>query len=146
MCGAVGATHRGRPFTSVDDRGLCGGRRGDPTCSTNKDVCTLTVNTVICAMIINFKSKATEDVYDGMSTRHSRSIPVALWSIAQRKLDMINAAVVIDDLRVPPGNRLEALRGSMKGYHSVRVNDQYRVVFRWQNDNAHDVEIVDYHK
>ena len=138
---------------------MTGSGRGDPTwsplpivvararpCSTNKDVCTLTVNTVICAMIINFKSKATEDVYDGMSTRHSRSIPVALWSIAQRKLDMINAAVVIDDLRVPPGNRLEALRGSMKGYHSVRVNDQYRVVFRWQNDNAHDVEIVDYHK
>ncbi len=92
---------------------MTGSGRGDPTwsplpivvarvrpCATNKDVCTLTVNTVICAMIINFKSKATEDVYDGMSTRHSRSIPVALWSIAQRKLDMINGSTSGLDMRI----------------------------------------------
>lgn len=65
--------------------------------------------------------------------------------MARRKLLALDAAERMDDLRVPPGNRLEALRGDREGYHSIRVNAQWRVVFRWQNDGAYDVEIVDYH-
>jgi proteic killer suppression protein len=63
----------------------------------------------------------------------------------QRKLKMLDAAMKLEELRVPPGNRLEALKGSRKGWHSIRVNDQWRVCFRWQTDGPHDVEIVDYH-
>jgi len=64
----------------------------------------------------------------------------------QRKLRMLDAAAVLDDLRHPPGNRLEKLKGDRAGRHSIRVNDQWRVCFRWRNGQAHDVEIVDYHK
>lgn len=64
---------------------------------------------------------------------------------ARRKLDMLNAASNLDDMRAPPGNRLEALRGNLAGYHSIRVNDQWRVVFRWKDGAAHDVKIDDYH-
>jgi proteic killer suppression protein len=63
----------------------------------------------------------------------------------QRKLKMIDAAMKLDELRIPPGNRLEALKGSRRGQHSIRVNDQWRVCFRWESDGPHDVEIVDYH-
>lgn len=64
---------------------------------------------------------------------------------ARRKLDMLNAALNLDDMRAPPGNRLEALRGNLAGHHSIRVNDQWRVVFRWKDGAAHDVKIDDYH-
>ena len=69
----------------------------------------------------------------------------ALQRIARRKLELIEAAEVLGDLRTPPGNRLEALRGTRKGQHSIRINDQWRICFRWRADGAHDVEITDYH-
>ena len=96
-------------------------------------------------MIINFKSQATQDIYDGISSKEARKIPLTIWKVAQRKLDMINAALNITDLRVPPGNRLEALKGDLEGFHSVRINDQYRIIFRFKDSNAYDVEITDYH-
>ena len=74
-----------------------------------------------------------------------RRLPPEIHSTAVRKLDMLNAAADLRDLRVPPGNRLEALRGDLEGRHSIRVNDQWRIVFRWEAGDAHNVEIVDYH-
>ncbi len=96
-------------------------------------------------MIVSFGSQATEDVYHGMSTKHARSIPESLWTVAHRKLDMLNAAHLLIDLRVPPGNRLEKLVGNFDGYHSIRINDQYRIIFRWDDGHVHDVTITDYH-
>ena len=96
-------------------------------------------------MIINFKSQATEDIYDGINSKEARKIPQTAWKVAQRKLDMINAALNISDLKVPPGNRLEALKGDLDGFSSIRINDQYRVIFRFKDSNAYDVEITDYH-
>lgn len=96
-------------------------------------------------MIVNFASQCAEDLYHGSSTKYSRSIPAAIWSVTQRKLDMINAAHQLLDLRVPPGNHLEKLIGNYAGFHSIRVNDKYRIVFRWNNGHAYDVDIVDYH-
>ncbi|HBB25557.1 MAG TPA: plasmid maintenance system killer protein [Bacteroidetes bacterium] len=96
-------------------------------------------------MIVSFGSQATEDVYHGMSTKQARSIPEFVWTVAHRKLDMLNAAHALIDLRIPPGNRLEKLAGNYEGYHSIRINDQYRIVFRWIDGHAHDVTINDYH-
>ena len=96
-------------------------------------------------MIINFKSQATQDIYDGISSKEARKIPLTIWKVAQRKLDMINAALNITDLRVPPGNKLEALKTDLEGFHSVHINDQYRIIFRFKDSNAYDVEITDYH-
>jgi proteic killer suppression protein len=96
-------------------------------------------------MIISFKSQATQDIYDGINSKEARKVPQSIWGVAQRKLDMINAAVKINDLRVPPGNRLEPLKGKLKGFYSVRINDQYRIVFRFKDSNAYDVMITDYH-
>jgi len=76
----------------------------------------------------------------------SRRLPPDLQRRAFKKLAILNAAVALDNLAVPPGNHLEALRGTRAGQHSIRVNDQYRVCFRWQDGNAFDVEIVDYHR
>jgi len=73
-------------------------------------------------------------------------LPRALWSTAFRKLDQIDSATDISDLRLPPGNRLEALKGDRKGQHSIRINDQYRICFRWTEGGADGVEIVDYHR
>ena len=96
-------------------------------------------------MITNFGDEATEDIFHGDNTKAARRIPVALWKIAGRKLDLINAAHQLRDLLVPPGNRLEALRGNLAGYHSVRINDQFRIVFKWLDGNAHHVQVTDYH-
>jgi len=68
-----------------------------------------------------------------------------MQAVARRKLRMLNSAATLDDLRIPPANRLEALKGDRKGQHSIRINDQWRVCFRWKDGDAHDVEIVDYH-
>lgn len=93
-------------------------------------------------MIKGFKCKATEALFNGDgSARHLR--PVA--KVARRKLDMIDYAEALGDLRVPPGNRLEALKGDRRGQHSIRINDQWRICFVWRDDGAHGVEIVDYH-
>lgn len=96
-------------------------------------------------MIINFKSQATQDIYDGINSKEARKIPQTVWKVAQRKLDMINAAVSISDLRVPPGNKLEALKGDLDGFHSIRINEQYRIIFLFKDSNAYDVKIADYH-
>ena len=96
-------------------------------------------------MIASFGDRATEDLYHGRKSKATRRLPADIVSVALRKLDMLNAAQVLQDLASPPGNRLEALRGSLKGHHSIRVNDQWRVVFRWTAGEAHGVRLADYH-
>ena len=96
-------------------------------------------------MIRSFGSKSTEDFYHGRSTAQSRKIAIVIRPQALRKLDMLNAAATIEDLRSPPGNRLEKLSGDLEGFHSIRINKQWRLVFRWVDDGAEDAEIVDYH-
>ena len=93
-------------------------------------------------MIKSFKDKETQGIFCG---RFSRKLPQDIQRAAARKLEQLNAATVLATLRVPPGNRLEALTGDRKGQHSIRVNDQWRVCFVWRSGDAFDVEIVDYH-
>lgn len=96
--------------------------------------------------IVSFADGGTEDVFNGENTRKARgTCPESLWTVARRKLDQINAATTLSDLRFPPGNELEALRGDRKGQHSIRINRQYRVCFVWTDNGPADVEIVDYH-
>lgn len=92
-------------------------------------------------MIESFRCKETRQLWEVGKSRRFASIS----SVALRKLAMLDAAETLEDLRVPPANRLEALRGNRKGQHSIRANDQWRVCFRWENGRVHDVEIVDYH-
>ncbi len=96
-------------------------------------------------MITSFEDKTTEDIYHGINSKDARRIPSQVWKVAARKLDMVNAAHALQDLLVPPGNRLEALKGNLKGFHSIRINDQFRVIFKWLNNNAENVQILDYH-
>ena len=97
-------------------------------------------------MIASFANAATEDIFDGRNSADARRLlPRELWKTAVRKLDQINVATELGDLRVPPGNRLEALRADRKGQHSIRINDQYRVCFAWTDSGAESVEVVDYH-
>ncbi len=96
-------------------------------------------------MIISFASKATEDLYHGINSKQARRIPNTIWSTATRKLDWMNAAVSLNDLKIPPANRLETLSGRLKGKYSIRINDQYRIIFKFQDGNAYEVDIVDYH-
>ena len=93
-------------------------------------------------MIKSFKDKETQGIFCG---RFSRKLPQDIQRAAARKLEQLNAATVLATLRVPPGNRLEALTGDRKGQNSIRVNDQWRVCFVWRSGDAFDVEIVDYH-
>lgn len=93
-------------------------------------------------MIKSFKDSETEKIYN---LTRSRRLPSDIQQIALRKLRMINNAQTINDLRVPPANRLEKLVGSRAGQYSIRINDQWRICFDWQADNAYNVEIVDYH-
>ncbi|MCC6948301.1 MAG: type II toxin-antitoxin system RelE/ParE family toxin [Bradyrhizobiaceae bacterium] len=92
-------------------------------------------------MIRSFKDRAAEAVFDGESPK---GFPAPV-RIARRKLEMLNAATRLDDLRIPPSNRLEALKGDRKGQHSIRINDQYRICFVWTEAGPSEVEIVDYH-
>lgn len=94
-------------------------------------------------MIVSFKSASTEQLWE---TGKHRSFPANIHRTAWRKLAMVEAAAELSDLFIPPGNHLEALKGDRVGQHSIRVNSQYRVCFRWHEGNAHDVEIVDYHR
>ena len=96
-------------------------------------------------MIKSFGDKATSDLFRCHSSSKVRRLPVQILDSAIYKLDILNAATSLDDLRSPPGNRLEALRGDYKGYHSIRINAQWRIVFRWEDSSAFDVAIVDYH-
>ena len=92
-------------------------------------------------MIRSFRCRDTQVVFRGGTSRRW----AALARLAERKLNMLDAARTLTDLRIPPGNPLEALSGDRQGSHSIRVNDQYRICFRWERENAFDVEIVDYH-
>ena len=97
-------------------------------------------------MILSFANEGTEDMYNGVNSRAAvRTLPTNLCDVARRKLDMLDAATTLEALRVPPRNRLEALVGNRKGFHSIRINSQYRIVFRWIDAGAEEVEIVDYH-
>lgn len=97
-------------------------------------------------MIVSFKDAATEDLFFGKSTKASRRrLPHALRETAGKKLDQLDSAVQLEDLRIPPGNRLEALKGDRKGQHSIRINEQYRICFRWTEQGPAHVEVVDYH-
>ncbi len=96
---------------------------------------------VLC-MIKSFKCQETEKLFRG---QFSRKFPQDIQRVAARKLEQLHAATVLETLRVPPGNRLEALSHDRQGQHSIRVNDQWRVCFVWREGNAYDVEIVDYH-
>jgi proteic killer suppression protein len=96
-------------------------------------------------LIRNFVDKTARDVYDGTNSRYSRKLPRELHAKARRLFDQINAAPSLEFLRVPPGNKLEKLVGNMKGDWSLRINNQWRIVFRWENNDAYDVRIVDYH-
>ena len=93
-------------------------------------------------MITSFGSKETEGIWNGEVVR---KLPSTIQETARRKLRMLNNSQDIADLRIPPANRLEALKGDRKGQHSIRINDQWRVCFRWKQGDAHGVEIVDYH-
>ena len=93
-------------------------------------------------MIKSFKNDLTKSVWN---RKRVKGVPGDIFKVARRKLGFLEDAVDINDLRVPPGNRLEAMKGDRKGQHSIRVNDQWRVCFRWSNGNAFDVEITDYH-
>jgi toxin HigB-1 len=93
-------------------------------------------------MILSFASKETERIWHGLT---SRKFPTDIQQRALRKLRQLDASRAIEDLRSPPGNRLEALKGQRVGQMSIRINDQWRICFRWVEHDAHDVEIVDYH-
>ena len=97
-------------------------------------------------MIQSFRTAGTEDIFNGRRTQAARSTcPQALWKIATRKLDQLDSVTALQELQIPPGNRLEALKGDRQGRHSIRMNDQYRLCFRWTETGPADVEIVDYH-
>lgn len=93
-------------------------------------------------MIRSFRDRETEKVFRREGTRR---LPPDVQRMAQRKLAILDAAESLQDLRVPPGNRLEKLSGDREGQHSIRINDQWRVCFRWREGDAHDVEVADYH-
>ena len=98
-------------------------------------------------MILSFKNLCTEDIFNGKNTKRARKIcPEQLWKIARRKLDQLDSAATIEDLSIPPGNKLETLKGNRKGQYSVRINDQYCICFIWEDKGPSEVEIVDYHK
>jgi len=97
-------------------------------------------------MAIDFRNQGTEDVFNGVDSKAVRKLcPSDVVSRAREKLFLVDDAEVLQDLLVPPGNRLEALRGDRKGQHSIRINGQYRICFRWTERGARDVEIVEYH-
>lgn len=97
-------------------------------------------------MIRSFLDQATEDIFDGKNSKDARKLcPVSIWKIAVRKLEQIDSAISLEDLKVPPGNRLESLSGNRIGQYSIRINDQFRICFTWKNGYADNVEIVDYH-
>ena len=93
-------------------------------------------------MIISFGSKDTEKVWEGERVKR---IPTGIQQVGRRKLRMLNNSQNVTDLRIPPSNRLEKLSGKLKDFYSIRINDQWRIIFKWENEHASDVEIIDYH-
>ena len=97
-------------------------------------------------MIVTFHDQGSEDVFNGENTKAAKKVcPEVVWRVARRKLDQLDSVVRLDELRIPPGNRLEALSRDRGGQHSIRVNDQYRICFAWTSSGPANVEIVDYH-
>ena len=97
-------------------------------------------------MIRSFRDSGTGDVFNGRNTKAARAAcPRELWRVASRKLDLLDSAESLDDLRIPPGNRLEALGADRRGQHSIRIHNQYRICFRWSPEGPSEVEIADYH-
>lgn len=97
-------------------------------------------------MIQSFKDAGTQDIFEGQKSKEARSTcPEYLWKIAARKLDLLDSADNLIDLRIPPGNRLEQLSGDLKGQYSIRINDRYRICFAWTTNGPGEVTIVDYH-
>ncbi|MDF1579841.1 MAG: type II toxin-antitoxin system RelE/ParE family toxin [Desulfuromonadales bacterium] len=97
-------------------------------------------------MIVTFKSAGTEDIFDGVASQAARRCcPQPIWSVARRKLDQINRVREINELKVPPGNRLEQLKGDRENQYSIRINQQYRICFTWKECHAYEIEITDYH-
>ena len=93
-------------------------------------------------MLISFGSKETENIWNGLRVK---KLPLEVQTVGRRKLRMLNNAIDLSDLRIPPSNRLEKLVGNLKAYHSIRINKQWRIIFKWNNGNASEVEIIDYH-
>jgi toxin HigB-1 len=97
-------------------------------------------------MIQNFFNTGTEDIFNGKNTKNVRkTMPSTMINIATRKLDQLDSVIKLEELRVPPGNRLEALTGNRKGQFSIRINEQYRICFKWKEAGPYDIEITDYH-
>ena len=96
-------------------------------------------------MIRTFGDDTTKDIWNGVNSKVARRIPKALWPIVRRKLDQIDSVTKVEALRIPPGNRLHALTDDLSGNHAIRVNDQYRIVFRFEGQDAFDVRCTDYH-
>jgi proteic killer suppression protein len=96
-------------------------------------------------VIENFGNRLAEDLFDDKRSNVVRRFPTELVRAARRKLLYLHDAAELQDLRVPPGNRLEAVKGELSGFYSIRINEQWRVVFRWKDGNAYDVQILDYH-
>lgn len=97
-------------------------------------------------MIISFADQATSDIFNGVESKLARKrLPMELWKNASRKLDQIDSVIMLDELKVPPGNCLEKLRGNREDQMSIRINDQYRICFTWSEAGAVNVEITDYH-
>ncbi len=97
-------------------------------------------------MILSFRNQGTSDVFDGDNTKVARkTCPPELWPVAARKLDQLDSVTALAELKIPPGNRLEALSGDRAGQYSIRIHDQYRICFIWTDSGPDQVEIVDYH-
>jgi proteic killer suppression protein len=97
-------------------------------------------------MIQSFKNSGTEDIFNGVNSKEARrTCPNSLWKIAARRLDQIDSVNTLVELRIPPGNKLEALPGNRNGQFSIRINDQYRICFLWSDNGPDQVEIADYH-
>ena len=97
-------------------------------------------------MIVSFKDSGTQEVFNGRDTRIARrTCPSVIWRVAQRKMDQLDSAALLEDLRVPPGNRLERLSGDRSGQYSIRINNRYRICFDWTDIGPANIEITDYH-
>jgi proteic killer suppression protein len=97
-------------------------------------------------MIVSFKDKATEDIFNGRASKAARkTCPLVIWRVATRKLDQLDSVTLLEELKIPPGNRLEPLTGNRKGQHSIRINNQFRLCFIWTKAGPEEVEITDYH-
>lgn len=97
-------------------------------------------------MIVSFKNKASDDIFNGIASKQARkTCPQNLWRVVARKLDQLDSVITLNELLIPPGNKLEALSGNRKGQYSIRINQQYCICFKWTDYGPADIEITDYH-